>query len=139
LTGKTEPSLSNYAKVTITTAPYAQGANPHRAAGSILLVKFGCLPAFTAFNLTGTIVRPNTGRIGEKIGLAVINGLSAISLFKTWKPMPVSTMVDITRKLVKPLKALPFGKAGRCGIRFFQNRKSAERAVGFWGVFRGKS
>lgn len=45
--------------------------------------------------------RPNTDRIGEKIGLAIIKGLNAIGLLKSWKPMPVATLAEVLRQAVK--------------------------------------
>jgi oxidoreductase len=45
--------------------------------------------------------RPNTGRLGEKIGLIVIKGLNIIGLLKSWKPMPVSILLKIMQQAVK--------------------------------------
>lgn len=56
--------------------------------------------------------RPNTDRTGEKIGMAIIKGFNAISLFKSLKPMPVATLVDIMRKAAQSSEGFAVWESG---------------------------
>lgn len=61
------------------------------------------------------LVRPNSDRLGEKIGLGVVKGLNAIGLFRKYRPMPVATLAEIMRQAVKFDEKFAIWESG-CGV-----------------------
>ena len=58
---------------------------------------------FESFNFfrPGPLVRPNTDRIGEKIGVSVMGFLSSLGVLKSMEPLPVKSLAALMLRYAK--------------------------------------
>lgn len=60
--------------------------------------------SFTIFR-PGPLVRPNTDRTGEKLGVAVMGFLSSLGILKSMEPLPVKSLAALMLRYAKNPKA----------------------------------